>query len=143
MTGAVRHGAVRHGADRVGFAAVRARCDRGSASIAVLGAGLALLAIALGFCAVGLAVGMRHQAQSAADLAALAGAGRIGLGGDPCAAAGDVAARNGAVIAQCSVQLGPDGRSGRVEVQVRVVGRLGGIAQEASAWAAAERTPAL
>jgi Putative Flp pilus-assembly TadE/G-like len=51
----------------------------------------------------GAAVIARHRAESAADLAALAGAGRIGIGGDPCAAAAAIAAG----LTSCEVRLGP------------------------------------
>ncbi|HET8605302.1 MAG TPA: Rv3654c family TadE-like protein [Marmoricola sp.] len=60
---------------------------------------LAVLALA-GAAVVGL-VDAHRQAQAAADLAALAGGGAVGLGQDPCAAAAEVARRNGARLTQC------------------------------------------
>jgi secretion/DNA translocation related TadE-like protein len=64
------------------------------------------------------AVLARHRAESAADLAALAAAGRIGVGADECAAARAIAAANGAAISRCSLELAADGRSGTVDVRV-------------------------
>ena len=75
--------------------------DRGSATVfvvtslaLVLFAGIAVAAMS------GLVVAHRH-AQSAADLAALAGAAAIGTSAAPCAAAGRVAAANGAAVESC------------------------------------------
>ncbi len=77
--------------------------DRGSASVWLVGlAGLVLLASAAGVVR-GAAVVVRHRVEAAADLAALAAAARLadGSGGDPCAAASQVAAANGAVLSGC------------------------------------------
>lgn len=75
--------------------------DRGSATVfvtlglaVVLFAGVAVAAIS------GLVVAHR-RAQSAADLAAIAGAGALGTTTDPCAAADLIAAANGAVLESC------------------------------------------
>jgi secretion/DNA translocation related TadE-like protein len=63
--------------------------------------GLALVA-ALAGMARGAAVVARHQVEAAADLAALAASGRAAHGfGDGCAVAGEVAAANGARLAEC------------------------------------------
>jgi secretion/DNA translocation related TadE-like protein len=70
------------------------------------------------------AVLARHRAESAADFAALAAAGRIGVGGDSCAAAAALAAANGAALVRCRPRLGPDGRSGIVDVSVSLAVRL-------------------
>ncbi|WP_372735450.1 Rv3654c family TadE-like protein [Nocardioides sp.] len=54
--------------------------------------------------ACGLAIGLvadLRRAQSAADLAALAGAGAIGQGEDPCGRAAAVARANGAHVESC------------------------------------------
>jgi secretion/DNA translocation related TadE-like protein len=64
------------------------------------------------------AVLARHRAESAADFAALAAAGRIGLGGDSCAAAAELAAANGAALVRCRAYVGSDGRTGTVDVTV-------------------------
>jgi secretion/DNA translocation related TadE-like protein len=98
--------------------------DRGSASVYVLvGAALVLL-IGLAVAARSAAVLTRHRAESAADLAALAAAGQIGVGSDPCGAAAVVATANDARLGSCSVALDAGGRSGSVTVSVRVTGRL-------------------
>lgn len=98
----------------------------GSASIWVLAFGLLVLVV--GYAAVlrEAAVLGRHRAEAAADLAALAGAGRIGVGLDYCAVAGRIAVANGAVLTGCQLVLAPDGRSGTVEVRVRVAIGLAG-----------------
>ncbi|WP_028653091.1 Rv3654c family TadE-like protein [Nocardioides halotolerans] len=90
--------------------------ERGSATlfaVAVVGL-LVLVGAALGV--VGAMVHAHRVAQSAADLAALAGAEARGRGGDPCAAAGRVATANGASLDTCAVE-GFD-----VRLQVTVAG---------------------
>lgn len=80
---------------------------------------LALVAVVLSMTAgLGLVVGAqrhRHAAQSAADLAALAGAGTVAVpqgvvlavaAADPCELAGEVVTRNGAQLVACSVMGG-------------------------------------
>jgi secretion/DNA translocation related TadE-like protein len=62
--------------------------------LVLLGAALAVV-IAL--------VAAHRAAQSAADLAALAGARGVSVGADGCAVATDVAASNGARVTACSV----------------------------------------
>ena len=92
------------------------RCERGSATlfaVAVIGM-LVLAGAALGV--VGAMVHAHRVAQSAADLAALAGAGSAARGEDACAAAATIAAANGATVDQCSV-AGLD-----VSLQVTVTG---------------------
>ena len=57
--------------------------------------------------AVGGVVGVvaaHRTAQAAADLAALAGAGAVQDGADPCRRAGEIARRNGSRLQRCSVQ---------------------------------------
>lgn len=65
---------------------------------------------------VGAIVAAHRVAQSAADLAALAGAATLAdhSGRDPCASAGGVAAANGASLTGCAVE----GQDVRVEVTV-------------------------
>ncbi|MFI5955587.1 Rv3654c family TadE-like protein [Cryptosporangium sp. NPDC051539] len=78
--------------------------EGGSASVLALGIGLALLTIALGLQAVGSAVVARHRAAVAADLAALSGALHVPAGpAAACASARDIAGRNGAYLAHCTV----------------------------------------
>ena len=73
---------------------------------------LVLVGAALGV--VGAMVNAHRVAQSAADLAALAGAEAVGDGRSPCAAASRIADANGADVTACVV----DGRDVAVEVTV-------------------------
>jgi len=73
---------------------------------------LLLLGAALGV--VGAMVRAHRQAQSAADLAALAVASALGWGGDACAAGEGIAAANDARLVACEVE----GREARVRVEV-------------------------
>ena len=76
------------------------------------GAGSVLAVAMLGvLVVVSLAVGgvvgvvaAHRTAQAAADLAALAGAGAVQEGADPCSRAGEIARRNGSRLQRCSVQ---------------------------------------
>lgn len=114
--------------------------ERGSASIWVLAVASLLLVIAGVVTVRGLAVLARHRAESAADLAALAAAARIGFGGAPCAAAGPIAAANGAALRSCSASVAADGRVGEVFVRVVLAVRLPGVgAREVVASARAGR----
>ena len=88
--------------------------QRGSATlfaVALIGV-LVLLGAALGVA--GAMVHAHRVAQSAADLAALAGAQAQGRGADGCAAAAAVAAANGATVDGCLV----DGLDVRLQVTV-------------------------
>ena len=90
------------------------RDERGAGTVFAAFALLALLLLAAGGVEVGGAVAARHRAQSAADLAALAGAARLVAGesaaggsesgGDACAVAGDYAGRNGASVLGCEIE---------------------------------------
>lgn len=117
--------------------------DRGAAAVWVLACAAVMVAVAAVVVVRTLAVLGRHRAEAAADLAALAAAARIGIGGDPCAAAGRIAHENAASVRRCTVRLDPGGRSG--DVVVRVAARVdlplvGAAAVTASARAA--RLPA-
>lgn len=94
--------------------------DAGSATLWVVGAILLVLVTTVTALGYGTAVFARHRAESAADLAALAAAGQIGTGGDPCMAAADVAHANGAKLQRCEPSAGTDARSGTVRVWVAV-----------------------
>lgn len=72
---------------------------------------LALVVVTALIVSVGAATAARHQAQSAADLAALAGAGAL-MGGAGCAEAAAAASRMDAVLEDCIVD--------EWDVQVRV-----------------------
>lgn len=90
------------------------RSERGSATlfaVAVVGL-LVLVGAALGV--VGAMVHAHRVAQSAADLAALAGAQSRARGGDACSAAATVAEANGATVDSCVV----DGLDVRLQVTV-------------------------
>lgn len=114
--------------------------ERGSASIWVLAVASLLLVVAGVVTVRGLAVLARHRAESAADLAALAAAARIGFGGTPCAAAGAIAVANGAVLRSCAAAVSADGRTGEVLVRVGLSVRLPGVgAREVVASARAGR----
>ncbi|WP_375500476.1 Rv3654c family TadE-like protein [uncultured Jatrophihabitans sp.] len=92
--------------------------QRGSATLWVVGCIALLLVVAEVATVRAAAVVARHRAESAADLAALAAAGRIGVDDQSCTAAGHVATANGARLRTCTVHLAGDGRSGTVLARV-------------------------
>lgn len=80
--------------------------DRGNATVLAAIGGAALLAVLIVALQIGGAVIARHRAESAADLAVLAGAADLLSGnGSGCDTAGSVAAANGATMVSCA----PDG----------------------------------
>ncbi|KQU07493.1 pilus assembly protein TadE [Rhodococcus sp. Leaf7] len=87
--------------------------DRGSATVVGAFVAMALVVVTALVVSVGAAVAARHQAQSAADMAALAGAAAL-IGGSEagCAAATESAQRMNAVLDGCTVE--------EWDVQVRV-----------------------
>jgi secretion/DNA translocation related TadE-like protein len=101
------------------------RCaDRGSATVWVLAVCLLTWSGTTAALSIGAAVVTRHRAESAADLAALAGARAAADGaGDPCAAANRVAEAMRARVAACDL-LG----DGSVQV-VTVIALPGLLAQ--------------
>jgi secretion/DNA translocation related TadE-like protein len=83
---------------------VAARDERGGATlfaVAVIGV---LVLVGAGLGVVGAMVHAHRAAQSAADLAALAGAQARARGRDPCAAAAAVAGANHATLEGCAVE---------------------------------------
>jgi secretion/DNA translocation related TadE-like protein len=99
----------------------------------VLAIGLVILTVALGGAAVGAARVARHQARAAADLGALAGAGRtLADPGAVCPVAEGIVRANGGALVACEV----DGLDVRVTVRVRVV-PLPGVKRAAHASARA------
>jgi secretion/DNA translocation related TadE-like protein len=78
-----------------------------------------LVTVAVVVAALGGVVADQRRVESAADLAALAAAGALQAGEDPCAAARTSAGRNGAGLAGCAV-------AGEV-VTVRVERRTGSV----------------
>ncbi|NJC73972.1 flp pilus-assembly TadE/G-like family protein [Planosporangium thailandense] len=114
--------------------------ERGSASLWLLGVGLAVLTFAGAVAGAGSALIARHRAQAAADLGALAGAVRAGEGDDvACDRAGRVAAANDARLVECRL----DGLDVVVGVESDAAG-LGRAAGPVRAWARAgpARSPA-
>lgn len=92
------------------------RADRGAASLLVVACLALLLLIGAAVGVVAAMVRAERVAQSAADLAALAGAVAQQRGSPACAAAREVAAANGATVESCVE------REGDVLLVVRVVG---------------------
>lgn len=102
-----------------------ARRDRGSASVWLLGVALALLGAGFAGTAVGAAHVARHQAQAAADLGALAGAGRVAAGPEAaCARAAEIVSANRARLTGCRV----DGFDVTVTVEVTPAALVAGVA---------------
>jgi secretion/DNA translocation related TadE-like protein len=101
-----------------------------------------LMTLALSIAVVGGAVTDRRRVDSAADLAALAGAQALQAGRPGCAAAREVARRNGARLTGCSVAgevLSLDAaRSTRPVLGHRLVVRSTARAGPSDAGAAAE-----
>jgi secretion/DNA translocation related TadE-like protein len=95
--------------------------ERGSATVWVLALAGLLAVLAAAVVLVGAAVVARHRATTAADLAALAAAGRAVVGdADACAAARRIARADDAELESCTVGTGTV-----AEVHVRVPVRLG------------------
>lgn len=96
----------------------RRRDERGSGSVLTL----AIMMVTTVFAGVAFCVlawfGNVHQARSAADLAALAGAQSMSAGGDACPAAQRTAAANGAIVTACAVDSNGYQFIVRVTVQV-------------------------
>jgi len=79
--------------------------DRGAASIFVLAVGLVLVAAGVAGAAVGAARVGRHEARTAADLGALAGAARAFEGpAAACERAGRFVSANGGRITACHLE---------------------------------------
>jgi len=112
----------------------RATGDRGSATVWVMALSAVLAVVGAAVVLVGAATVARHRAEAAADLAALAAAGRAAAG-DPgaCGLAEEVTQANAATLVSCSV-----GTDAIVELRVSVpvhLGRLGTWAAKARARA--------
>jgi secretion/DNA translocation related TadE-like protein len=110
------------------------RSERGSAGVLALAMLGVLLFTAAGLGVVGAIVHAHRQAQSAADLAALAGATALGRGRDACVEAGATARANDGVLSSCAVV----GRDVQVEVTVSGPRWLG---QDADLTSAARAGP--
>lgn len=94
--------------------AVTHRSQRGAATVLIVAMAGVLVLLGLAMVMVAAIVADQRRAQSAADLAALAGATTASRGGEACAAADAVARANGARIATCELI----GREVTVEVVV-------------------------
>ena len=99
--------------------------ERGAATTMVVACLSLLLALGAALGVVAAMVRDHRVAQSAADLAALAGAAALQRGDDGCAAAGSVAAANGARLAGCRTDGVRRGRphGGRRSALARPAGR--------------------
>lgn len=117
--------------------------ERGSGTVLALGVAMVLALAAAAAVLVGQVTTLRHRADAAADLAALAGAQTARDGGDPCPVAGGIAAANGGLLRSCVV--GPAGDAavaGQVLVQVTVSATvLGGRTLTAVGRARAGQAP--
>jgi secretion/DNA translocation related TadE-like protein len=98
--------------------------ERGSASIWVVCCCALVLVVSFTCTLRASAVLARHRAESAADLAALAGAGQIGISDGVCQAVARIAAANGATVRRCQPALDASARSGTVTVQLGLSVRL-------------------
>ncbi|WP_082771808.1 Rv3654c family TadE-like protein [Actinoplanes sp. TFC3] len=79
--------------------------DRGAASLLILALGLVMVLAGMAGAQVGAVRTGRHEARTAADLGALAGAMRAVEGAEvACARAGEVVARNDAEMQACRVE---------------------------------------
>ncbi|MET4059809.1 secretion/DNA translocation related TadE-like protein [Arthrobacter sp. UYP6] len=92
--------------------------ERGAGTVLVLGCGLLLLILCAAVLMLLQTAVAAGRAATAADLAALAAADTVRALriGDPCWVAGEVAGRNGAVLAACTVDAG----KGTVQVETEV-----------------------
>ena len=92
------------------------RTERGAVTLLTVAMAGVLLLLGSALGVVAAMVAAHRAAQSAADLAALAGATAAQRGMDACAAAAVIARRNGAVLLAC------DAAAATVTVSVRVDG---------------------
>lgn len=98
------------------------KADKGSGTVWVLAFAAVIWVGGVAAVAVGGVRGVRHRADAAADLAALAGASRVAEGaGVACGKARSIAAESGARLAQCRVQ------GEVVEVSVVIPLRVGSL----------------
>ncbi len=79
------------------------RAEGGAATVLVVALAGLLLVVGLAVVGVTAVVVTHRSAQSAADLAALAGAGALASGRDGCATADTIARGNGADLRSCEV----------------------------------------
>jgi secretion/DNA translocation related TadE-like protein len=103
------------------------RDERGAGTVLALAMVGVVLFVTVAVSGVVAVVGRHRIAQSAADLAALAGAAALQEGRDACASAAALARRNQARLTGCRVS------GWEVEVRVVSVGRVWGMEQELAA----------
>lgn len=101
--------------------------EHGAGTVLALAMAGVLLFVTVAVSGVVAVVGRHRVAQSAADLAALAGAAALQDGRDACAAAGALARRNRATLTGCRVS------GWEVEVTVVSVGEVWGREQRLTA----------
>ena len=81
------------------------RTESGMATVAAVAIVGCVLLVAAALVQVGFVIAAKHQAQAAADLAAIAGSAASLRGDDGCATAHAVARRNGADVVFCRADL--------------------------------------
>ncbi|MGC5168169.1 Rv3654c family TadE-like protein [Luteimicrobium sp. DT211] len=113
--------------------------ERGSGTVLVLGLVAVVVMLGTVLAGLGQAQAVHANAQGAADLAALAGAGALRYGEDACAVARDVAGRNGGVLDAC---VDEGGGVLRVDVHRDAPGVARLVGSGARATAAARAGPA-
>ena len=91
--------------------------EEGYATVVAAGIIAAVASLLLAVAAIASLVVARHEAQVAADLAAVSGAWEVAKGRDACTKAEEVAVLNGAELGSCDIE----GRD--VEVTARLRGR--------------------
>ncbi|HIX78491.1 MAG TPA: flp pilus-assembly TadE/G-like family protein [Candidatus Corynebacterium faecipullorum] len=89
--------------------------EEGYATVVTAGIIAAVASLLLAVAAVASFVVARHEAQVAADLAAVAGAWEVAKGRDACTKAEEIAVLNGAELGSCVI----DGRDVEVTAQLR------------------------
>jgi secretion/DNA translocation related TadE-like protein len=99
------------------------RGERGAGSVLAVAMMGVLVTVTVAAGGVVGIVATHRVAQSAADLAALAGASALQDGGDPCTQAAEVARRNGARLSSCAV----DGWNVSVAVSADTARLPGGV----------------
>lgn len=100
--------------------------EEGYATVVTAGIIAAVASLLLAVAAVASFVVARHEAQVAADLAAVAGAWEVAKGRDACTKAEEIAVLNGAELGSCVI----DGRDVEVTAQLRgrsVIARAGPV----------------
>jgi secretion/DNA translocation related TadE-like protein len=100
--------------------------ETGSATVWLITAMALVVGVSGAAGSVGVVTVERHRADTAADAAALAAAGRVIAGqGSACAAAAAIARADGAALTRC----GLDGAGAQVEVRVDLPGVLARFGQ--------------